>query len=87
MRLTERHNEYWSRNLNLTLVLTIVWFTVTFVMSFFARELATINFFGWPLSFYLGAQGSLIVYLIIVWVYARKMDQLDHEYGVNERVD
>jgi len=87
MQLTEKHKEYWSRNLNLTLVLTIIWFVVTYVMGYFARELATINFFGWPLSFYMAAQGSLIIYVIIIWVYARKMGQLDREYGVHEGDD
>lgn len=87
MQLTEKHREYWRRNLNLTIVLLAIWFVVTFVMAFFARPLAEINFFGWPLSFYMGAQGSLIVYVVIIWYYARKMRQLDIEYGVEEGED
>jgi putative solute:sodium symporter small subunit len=87
MQLTEKHREYWQRNLNLTIVLLAIWFVVTFVMAFFARPLAEINFFGWPLSFYMGAQGSLIVYVVIIWYYARKMRQLDIEYGVEEGED
>jgi putative solute:sodium symporter small subunit len=84
MQLTQQHQEYWRRNLNITMVLALIWFVATFVMSFFARELATINFFGWPLSFYMAAQGSLIIYLIIIWYYARKMRKLDEEYDVHE---
>ncbi len=84
MQLTEKHREYWRRNLNMTLVLLVVWFIVTFVMAYFARPLAEINFFGWPFSFYMGAQGSLIIYVIMIWFYARKMRQLDEEYGVEE---
>jgi putative solute:sodium symporter small subunit len=84
MQLTAQHQEYWRRNLNLTLVLLAIWFVATFVMAFFARELATINFFGWPLSFYMAAQGSLIIYIFIIWFYAKKMKQLDEEYGVAE---
>jgi putative solute:sodium symporter small subunit len=87
MQLTERHREYWRRNLNITIVLLAIWFVVTFVMAYFARPLAEINFFGWPLSFYMGAQGSLIVYVVIIWYYARKMRQLDIEYGVEEGED
>jgi putative solute:sodium symporter small subunit len=87
MQLTEKHREYWRRNLNITIVLLAIWFVVTFVMAYFARPLAEINFFGWPLSFYMGAQGSLIVYLVIIWYYARKMRQLDIEYGVEEGED
>jgi putative solute:sodium symporter small subunit len=84
MPLTETQVHYWKKNLRITIVLLAIWFTVTFVMGYFARELATINFFGWPLSFYMGAQGSLIIYVILIWYYARKMHQLDIEHGVDE---
>ena len=84
MQLTERHHEYWRKNLRLTSVLLAIWFVVTFVMAFFARELATIYFFGWPFSFYMAAQGSLIVYVVIIWYYAKAMRKLDEEYGVAE---
>jgi putative solute:sodium symporter small subunit len=84
MQLTETHRHYWQKNLRLTTVLLSIWFVVTFVVSFFARPLAQITFFGWPLSFYMGAQGSLIVYVVLIWVYAKKMHQLDAEHGVDE---
>lgn len=86
MQLTAKHLEYWQRNLNLTIVLLAIWFVATFVMGFFARELM-FNFFGWPFSFYMAAQGSMIIYLVIIWVYARKMKALDEEYGVAEGED
>ena len=84
MQLTEKHRQYWSRNLKITGVLLLIWFVVTFVMAYFAIPLSEITFFGWPLSFYMAAQGSLIVYVVILYYYARKMRQLDVEYGVDE---
>ena len=84
MQLTEKHKEYWSRNLRLTAVLLFIWFVVTFVMAWYAIPLAEINFFGWPLSFYMAAQGSLIIYVVIIWYYARAMRKMDLEYGVDE---
>ncbi|WP_234016173.1 DUF4212 domain-containing protein [Magnetospirillum gryphiswaldense] len=60
-----------------------LWFVVTFVVAWFARELS-FSFFGWPFSFYMGAQGALIVYVWIIWYYARYMNNLDNEYGVEE---
>jgi putative solute:sodium symporter small subunit len=83
MQLTAKQREYWNRNLRLTMVLLVIWFVVTFVIGYFARELA-FNFFGWPFSFYMGAQGSLIVYVVLIWYYAKRMRQLDEEYGVEE---
>ncbi len=84
MQLTQKHQEYWRRNLNLTIVLLVIWFVSTFVVAFFARPLAEIVIFGWPLSFYMAAQGSLIIYLVIIFIYARSMKKLDEEYGVAE---
>lgn len=86
MELTAKHREYWQRNLNLTMTLLVIWFIVTFVVGFFARELS-FNFFGWPFSFYMCAQGSLIIYVFLIWFYARRMRRLDEEYGVEEGED
>ncbi len=83
MQLTESHRQYWQKNLNITAVLMAVWFVVTFVVAFFARDL-NFTFFGWPFSFWMAAQGSLIVYVVIIWFYARYMNQLDQEHGVAE---
>ena len=68
MQLTERHREYWSKNLRITGILLAIWFFVTFVIGFFARDL-NFTFFGWPFSFWVGAQGALIVYVLIIGFY------------------
>lgn len=86
MQLTEKHREYWGRNLRVTAILLALWFLVTFVVGYFARELNSITFIG-PLGFYMGAQGALIVYVLIIWYYARYMNNLDKEYGVHEAED
>jgi putative solute:sodium symporter small subunit len=83
MELSARHQEYWRKNVTITLVLLAIWFFVTYVIGFFARELS-FNFFGWPFSFYMGAQGALVIYVLIIWFYARYMNRLDQEYGVDE---
>jgi putative solute:sodium symporter small subunit len=87
MQLTERHRDYWRRTLNLTIVLLAIWFVVTFVMAYFATDLSKIVIAGFPVSFYMAAQGSLIVYVVLIWYYAHKMGQLDREYGVAEGED
>ncbi len=84
MQLTAQHKEYWRRNLRLTAVLLAIWFVVTYVMAWYARPLSEINFFGWPLSFYMAAQGSLIIYVVLIYVYAKKMRKLDLEFNVAE---
>ena len=83
MQLTQRHHEYWRKTLSITAILLAIWFVVTFVVAYFARDLS-FNFFGWPFSFWVAAQGALIVYVLIIWYYARHMNRLDKEYGVDE---
>ena len=84
MQLTDRHREYWRKNMRLTAVLLAIWFVVTYVVSFFARELNEISFFGFPLGFYMGAQGALVIYVVIIFYYANRMNKLDNEFGVAE---
>jgi putative solute:sodium symporter small subunit len=83
MQLTEKHRQYWSKNLSITGILLAIWFVVTFGVGYFARDL-DFKFFGWPFSFWVAAQGALIVYVLIIWYYARYMDKLDREHGVAE---
>lgn len=84
MQLTEKHKRYWRKNLRRTGVLLAIWFVVTFVSGWFARDLQGITFLGFPLSFYMAAQGALLVYVLLVGYYAYCMDKLDREYGVQE---
>lgn len=84
MQLSAKHREYWRKNLIITAILLAIWFLVTFVEAWYARELNGITFLGFPLGFYMSAQGSLIIYVVIIGVYARYMNNLDYEYGVQE---
>jgi putative solute:sodium symporter small subunit len=57
---------------------------VTFVEAWFARELNGVTFMGFPLGFYMSAQGSLAIYVALIGFYAWYMNRLDVEYGVDE---
>lgn len=84
MQLTEKHEQYWRKNLRLTGTLLAIWFVVTFVVCWFARDLQSITILGFPFSFYMGAQGALLIYVVLVGYYAYRMNKLDREYGVQE---
>ena len=83
MQLTESHKQYWSKNLRMTAILLAIWFVVTFVVGYYARDL-NFNFFGWPFSFWVGAQGALVAYVLIIAYYAHYMNNLDKEYDCAE---
>lgn len=83
MKVSENHQSYWRKNLRITWILLAIWFVVTYVVAYFARDLA-FNFAGWPFSFWVGAQGALVVYVAIIAYYAHYMNKLDIEHGVAE---
>jgi putative solute:sodium symporter small subunit len=87
MELTDKHKEYWRKNLVITGILLAIWFVVTFVEAWYARELSSFTFMGFPFAFYMSAQGSLAIYVILIGVYAWYMNRLDIEYGVDEGDD
>ena len=75
---------YWRTNLLLIAAGLLLWFTVTFVVAYFARDLS-FDVGGWPLSFWVAAQGAPLVYLLIVWLYGVQMNRRDGE--VQAQVD
>jgi putative solute:sodium symporter small subunit len=79
-----RPQEYWKYNVRLTIFTLAVWFVVTYVAIFFAPQLNNIVIFGFPMGYYMGAQGSLIVFVWLIFNYAFKMNKADIDYGVEE---
>ena len=74
------HARYWRRTSHLTLVLLLIWFVVTFIAIFFARQLAHYTLFGWPISFFMAAQGSILIYVTLIGIYALCMRRLDRHH-------
>jgi putative solute:sodium symporter small subunit len=80
----EKLKAYWAYNVRLTAIILGIWFVVTYVCAFFAAELNSIVIFGFPMGYYMGAQGSLIIFVILIFWYAFRMNAADKEYGVEE---
>jgi putative solute:sodium symporter small subunit len=83
MNPSDQQRRYWRKTLQLTAGLLLIWFLVSFVATYFARELS-FTFFGWPFSFWLGAQGGLMVYGLIIGFYAWAMHRLDVAHDQDE---
>lgn len=82
--VTQRHRNYWRETLGLTGRLLLLWGFVSFVIAWFARDLQFITWLGFPIPFYVAAQGAPLIFVFIVWYYARAMDKLDRKYGLQE---
>ena len=79
MHATVRRS-YWRSTQRISAVLLGVWLLVTLGVCLFGPSLA-FDFFGWPFGVWAAAQGALLVFCAIVWVYALAMDRLDRQYG------
>jgi putative solute:sodium symporter small subunit len=83
--LSERQKAYWKKNVSVIRNLLIIWAVVSYVAAIFlASPLQDFYFFGLPLPFWFAQQGSILVFVVLIFYYARRMDQLDQEFGVKE---
>jgi putative solute:sodium symporter small subunit len=81
----EQRESYWKYNIRLTIILLVIWFIVAYLLGgYFAGALNSIVIGGFPLGYYIAAQGSLAVFVVEIAVYARLMNALDLEYGIRE---
>ena len=76
---------YWRKNLRYLILLLTIWFLVSFGASIlFVDQLNTIKIGGFPLGFWFAQQGSIYVFVILIFVYVWLMNRLDVEFNVNE---
>lgn len=81
----DRSKGYWQRSLRLQLGLLVIWFVVPYVFGILLAEpLHDVNFFSFPLSFWIAQNGAIFLFIGLIFFYAKKMDRLDHEYDVHE---
>jgi putative solute:sodium symporter small subunit len=80
----QAYGKYTTR---LTTVTMVIWFVVTCGAIIFSPELNTVVIFGFPLGYYVGAQGALIIFVILIFNYAFRMNKADADYGVQKETD
>lgn len=79
------HADYWKANLKLMGLLLSIWFIVSYVCGILlVDQLNTIQFAGFKLGFWMAQQGSLYVFLVLIWVYVKRMNTLDKKFDVEE---
>ena len=85
--LRARHAEYWRRNIRYVGILLAIWFTVSYGFGILLAEPLdrfTIPGTGFPLGFWFAQQGSIYVFVVLIFVYVRLMNRLDREFDVDE---
>lgn len=80
----EKAQAYWRRNISLIGWLLVIWALVSYVAGILMATAPMGNIGSLPFSFWFAQQGSIIVFMLLIWIYARKMDALDREFDLNE---
>lgn len=77
--------KYWKKNLKYLTILLSIWFMVSYVFGIIlVEQLNTIKFFGFKLGFWFAQQGSIYVFVILIFVYIRLMNRLDNKYNLDK---
>ena len=77
----------WSAHKRITLVLLAAWVAASFGVAWWAPMLSEWTFLGWPLGFYMAAQGSPFLFIVLVAVYARACAEVERRHGLAEVQD
>ena len=75
---------HWAKTRNLTILVLIVWFIFSFVVHWLAPSLNNMSFLGFPLGYYFAVQGSLAIFVLLIFFQNWRQDQIDDEFGVGE---
>ncbi len=80
----ENETAHWVRTRNLMFVMLGMWIFFSFIIHMFVHTLNKIVILGFPLGFYMAAQGSLIAFVAMLFWFAKAQDKIDREHGVAE---
>jgi putative solute:sodium symporter small subunit len=75
---------YWGKTRRLMWGVLAIWAIFGFLVHFFVTALNRVVILGFPLGYYMAAQGSLIVFVLLIFWFASRQDAIDREYGVAE---
>jgi putative solute:sodium symporter small subunit len=86
--MSDNNKAYWRANIRLMLILLAIWFTVSFGFGILAVDwLNQFQFFGFKFGFWWAQQGSIYVFVILIFVYTAVMKRIDRKFGVSDEDD
>jgi putative solute:sodium symporter small subunit len=75
---------HWAKTRTLMWICLVVWALFSFVIHMFVDSLNDISILGFPLGFYMAAQGSLVVFVVLIFWYSARQNAIDEEFGAAE---
>ena len=81
---TTNYEGHWAKTRTLTITVLVIWAIFGIVVPFFAQELNSMSFLGFPLAYYFCVQGSLIIFVLLIVFQNFRQDSIDDEFGVGD---
>ncbi len=78
----ERH---WEKTKGLMMITLAIWFIFSIVIFMFGESLNNGSFLGYPLAYYMCAQGSIVIFVVLIFWFANRQEKIDEEFGFAER--
>ena len=78
----ERH---WEKTRGLMMITLAIWFVFSIVIFMFGEGLNTASFLGYPLAYYMCAQGSIVIFVVLIFWFANRQEKIDEEFGFAEK--
>ncbi len=84
--MSKNMKQYWKKNLSYLAILLSIWFVVSYGCGILlADTLNSVQIGGFPLGFWFAQQGSIYVFVVLIFIYVRLMNNLDKEFDVDEK--
>ena len=73
--------KHWGKTKNLMIITLIIWFIFSILIFMFGEGINTLSFLGYPLAYYMSAQGSIVIFVVLIFWFANRQEKIDEEFG------
>ena len=77
--------KHWEKTKGLMVITLVIWFIFGYLIFMFGSSLNEGSFLGYPLAYYMCAQGSIVAFVVLIFWFANKQEKIDEEFGFQER--
>lgn len=80
----DQRTAHWQKTRSLMIIHLVIWFVFAYLVHWFANDLNAVSFIGFPLGYYMAAQGSLFAFVIQLFIFVKQQDKIDRDFGMAE---
>ena len=82
-----KQEKHWEKTKSLMTITLVIWFIFSIFIFMFGEGMNNSSFLGYPLAYYMSAQGSIVIFVVLIFWFANKQEKIDEEFGFTEKED